>query len=136
MDNLYVEPLKIRDLYYRLSKLDEERFGYVWEPAPPYAGIHCNYYLYHILVTVMGDVWPCIGLEHMRLGNIREGKLKTFWNHPTMDTIRDIKNNIQGVCKSCSKSKNGECYGCPCRRTYLKGPGSTFICKSCWEDNL
>ena len=136
LENLYVEPLKIRDLYYRLAKIDKEKFGYIWTPTPPYAGISCNYYLYHILVTVMGDVWPCIGLEHLRLGNIRDGKLKEFWNHPTMDKIRNIKNNLSGVCQNCQKLKNDECYGCPCRRTYLKGPSKTFICNSCWEDNL
>lgn len=136
LENLYVEPLKIRDLYHRLAKIDKEKFGYIWTPTPPYAGISCNYYLYHILVTVMGDVWPCIGLEHLRLGNIRDGKLEEFWNHPTMDKIRNIKNNLSGVCQNCQKLKNDECYGCPCRRTYLKGPSKTFICNSCWEDNL
>lgn len=136
MDNLYVEPLKIKELYHRLAKIDKERYGYVWDPTPPYAGISCNYYLYHILVTIMGDAWPCIGLEHLKLGNIRNGKLKDFWNHPTMDKIRNIKENINGVCRTCSKLENDECYGCPCRRTYLKGPDSTFVCNSCWEDNL
>jgi len=136
LDNLYVEPTKVKELYYHLSKIDKERYGYVWEPTPPYAGINCNYYLYHILVTIMGDVWPCVGLEHLKLGNIREGKLKEFWDNPTMDKIRNIKNNLQGVCKKCSKFINDVCYGCPCRRTYLKGPDNTFICNSCWDDNL
>lgn len=136
MENLYIDPLKVKSLYYRLSKIDREKFGYHWDPTPPYAGIHCNYYLYHILVTVMGDVWPCIGLSHLCLGNIRDKKLKDCWESETMDSIRNIKKNIKGICQKCDKFKKDECYGCPCRRTYLQGAEKTFECNSCWGDNL
>ena len=136
MENLYVEPSKIKKLYYRLSEIDRKEYGYHWEPTPPYAAVSCNYYLYHILITIMGDVWPCIGLSHMQLGNIREKTLKECWDDEVMDRIRNIHKEIKGVCTSCDKYKDKLCYGCPCRRVYLKGPESFNECKDCWEDNM
>lgn len=136
MKNLYLPPLKIKELYYKLAEIDRRDYGYYWEPAPPYAGINCNYYLYHIVVTIMGDIWPCIGLSHLCLGNIREKSLKECWESKTMERIRNIFQHIKGICQTCEKFKKEICYGCPCRRTYLGGPKKTFICNSCWEDNM
>jgi len=134
MNNLYIPSLKVKELYEKLSQIDQKDYGYYWEPTPPYAGINCNYYYYNVVVTIMGDVWPCIGLPHLVMGNIREKSLKECLKDPIMNTIRNINKNIQGVCKDCDKAD--KCYGCPCRRSFLKGPEKTFICESCWEDNL
>jgi MoaA/NifB/PqqE/SkfB family radical SAM enzyme len=136
MENLYLNPSEVKKLYYNLAKIDREMFGFEWTPMPPYAAINCNYYLYHILVTIMGDVWPCIGLSHLEMGNIREKSLKECWESEQMEMIRNIKQQIKGVCRDCPNFKNDKCYGCPCRRTYLKGKSKTFICNSCWGDNL
>lgn len=136
MENLYLSPLKIKELYFKLAEIDRKDYGYYWEPTPPYAGINCNYYLYHIVVTIMGDIWPCIGLSHLCLGNIREKSLKECWESKTMKKIRNIFQHIKGICQKCEKFKKEICYGCPCRRTYLQGPQKTFICNSCWEDNM
>lgn len=134
LDNLYIEPLRIKELYERLSEIDHNDYGYNWSPMPPYAGINCNYYYYHLCVTIMGDVWPCIGIPEMQIGNIREMSLANCWNSEQVKKIKNIKNEIVGMCKDCKNS--GVCYGCPCRRTYNKGFENAFICKSCWEDNL
>ena len=134
LENLYVSPQEVKELYERLSKIDKEEYGYTWEPTPPYAGINCNYFYYHLCVTIMGDVWPCIGVPDMQVGNIRENTLEECWNSDNVRKIKNINNEIQGVCRTCDKKNI--CYGCPCRRTYNKGSSQTFICNSCWEDNL
>lgn len=134
IENLYVSPEAVKDLYERLSEIDKKEHGYFWEPTPPYAGINCNYYYYHIVVTIMGDIWPCIGLSHLTMGNIREKTLRECWESDTMDKIRNIHELLQGTCKGCSNSK--DCYGCPCRRVYRKGPKKAFISESCWGDNV
>ena len=134
LDNLYVPPQKVKELYEKLAKIDAEEYGYFWNPTPPYAGINCNYFYYHLCVTIMGDVWPCIGVPHMQVGNIREQSIEECWNSDNVRKIRNIDNEIQGICNSCENNEN--CYGCPCRRTYNKGPEATFECLSCWEDNL
>lgn len=133
-ENLYVEPLRVKDLYEQLSELDRSQYGYNWTPTPPYAGINCNYFYYHLCVTIMGDVWPCIGIPEMQVGNIRKDSLRSCWNSEQVRKIKNIKEETQGICKDCVSSSF--CYGCPCRRTYNKGFQNTFICTSCWEDNL
>ena len=134
LDNLYLPPLEVKKLYEKLSKIDKEEYGYNWEPMPPYAGVNCNYFSYHLCITIMGDVWPCIGMSHMQLGNIRNKTLKECWNSENVLKIKNIRNEISGVCKTCKNLSI--CYGCPCRRTYNNGPEKSFICTSCWEDNL
>lgn len=134
LDNLYVNPMEIKALYERLSEIDRTLYGYKWTPTPPYAGINCNYFYYHMCITIMGDVWPCIGIPEMQIGNIREKKLEECWNSEQVKRIKNIKNEVLGVCRTCDNSDF--CYGCPCRRTYNKGFENAFICTSCWEDNL
>lgn len=134
LDNLYINPLEVKKLYERLSEIDRTEYGYNWKPMPPYAGINCNYYYYHLCVTIMGDVWPCIGIPEMQIGNIREKSLRECWNSEQVRKIKNIKNEVTGICKDCENSD--VCYGCPCRRTYNNGFENTFTCNSCWEDNL
>ena len=134
LDNLYVSPMEIKELYERLAEIDKNLYGYNWIPTPPYAGINCNYYYYHMCITIMGDVWPCIGIPEMQIGNIREKRLEDCWNSEQVKKIKNIKNEIIGVCTTCINSDF--CYGCPCRRTYNKGANNALICTSCWEDNL
>ena len=56
LDNLYISPLEVKKLYERLSEIDKKEYGFDWKPMPPYAGVNCNYYYYHLCVTIMGDV--------------------------------------------------------------------------------
>lgn len=134
LENLYLPPLEVKKLYERLAYIDKTEYGYEWEPMPPYAGINCNYFYYHLCITIMGDVWPCIGVPHMEIGNIRNKSLKECWNSEEVKKIKNIHQEVTGVCRSCKNSDI--CYGCPCRRTYNNGPSRTFVCNSCWEENL
>ena len=134
LDNLYISPLEVKKLYERLSEIDKKEYGFDWKPMPPYAGVNCNYYYYHLCVTIMGDVWPCIGIPELQIGNIREKSLKECWDSEQVRKIKNIKKEVTGVCQECENSE--VCYGCPCRRTYNNGFENTFTCNSCWEDNL
>lgn len=134
LDNLYVPALEVKKLYEKLSDIDRKDYGYDWEPMPPYAGVNCNYFSYHMCITIMGDVWPCIGMSHLQIGNIRDMSLKDCWNSKEVAKIKNIRNEVEGICKDCKNSD--VCYGCPCRRTYNGGPEKSFVCNSCWEDNL
>lgn len=134
LDNLYISPLEVKKLYERLSEIDKKEYGFDWKPMPPYAGVNCNYYYYHLCITIMGDVWPCIGIPELQIGNIREKSLKECWNSEQVRKIKNIKKEVTGICQECENSV--VCYGCPCRRTYNNGFENTFTCNSCWEDNL
>ena len=134
LDNLYISPLEVKKLYERLSEIDKKEYGFDWKPMPPYAGVNCNYYYYHLCVTIMGDVWPCIGIPELQIGNIKEKSLKECWNSEQVKKIKNIKKEVKGVCQNCENSE--VCHGCPCRRTYNNGFENTFTCNSCWEDNL
>ncbi|KKQ71607.1 MAG: radical SAM protein [Candidatus Peregrinibacteria bacterium GW2011_GWC2_39_14] len=131
-ENLQITPGELRALYEKLSEIDRQEYGFHWKPAPPYAGIHCNYYLYHIMVTIMGDVAPCIGLPH--IGNIREQSLADLWLSPEVEKVRNILDNVSGKCRTCVEHKEEGCYGCPCRVVYKKGNGALFNSGACFED--
>jgi len=130
--HLQITPEGLKALYERLSTIDREEHGYEWKPAPPYAGIHCNYYLYHIMVTIMGDAAPCIGLPYV--GNIREQSLAELWLNPDVERIRNILDNVAGKCKTCAQHEEEDCYGCPCRMVYKNGPEKLFENSACFED--
>ncbi len=131
-DNLQVTALEVKELYNRLSYIDREEFGYWWRPSPPYAWIHCNYYLYHIMVTIMWDVAGCIGLPY--IWNIKDKSLEQFWMSPEIDKVRNILDHVDGKCKTCSIHKEEDCYWCPCRKIYKKWTDSLYEWSNCFED--
>ncbi|MBD3202722.1 radical SAM protein [Candidatus Woesearchaeota archaeon] len=128
---LEVKPNEIKELYYKLLEIDQKKYGYSWNPAPPYAGFSCDYYYYHLLISCQGDIKPCIGFEK-KLGNIRTHTLRECWEHPFMDKIRNIKQNLKGKCGDCEE----DCYGCPCRRIIRQGEDALFQTNDCFTDNM
>ncbi len=124
-------PDETKDIYYKLLDIDEKEFGYTWKPSPPWVSYHCDYYYYHLLITIQGNIKPCIGFETI-LGNVRTHTLKECWEHPFMDKIRNIKKELKGVCGDCPE----DCYGCPCRRIARRGEASLFKTKDCFADNM
>jgi MoaA/NifB/PqqE/SkfB family radical SAM enzyme len=129
---LDVTPAQVKEVFYRLLEIDQERFGYTWKPCPPWVGFHCDYYYYHILVSCQGDVKPCIGFD-TALGNIRTHTLKECFEHPFIEKRRNIRQHLKGECEECSEQW---CYGCPCRRIARKGEGALFRVDDCFEDNM
>lgn len=101
---------EIKELFFKLSHIDREHYGIVWEPHPPIAGLKCNRHAYSCTVTVSGDVLPCPGVD-IPVGNIRKNSLaEIISSSEVLFKLRHIKDYIKGPCKSCELSN--ECYGC------------------------
>ena len=107
---LNVSAEEIRDLFFKISEIDREKYGVSWEPQPPLVGHRCLRHLYSCFINAYGKVMPCVGVN-IPLGDIRENKLKLILQDS--EVLEDLKNHnetIKGPCRSCEKSKF--CYGC------------------------
>jgi len=107
---LSVSSDELYKLFCELAQIDRERFGIIWEPHPPVAGLKCNRHAYSCTVTVSGDVLPCPGVD-ISVGNIRTSSLaEIISSSDVIFKLRNIREYIKGPCKSCEL--NVECYGC------------------------
>ncbi len=112
LDNewLFVDPLKVHDLFKELAEIDAQRYGITWDPQPPLVGNKCMRHLFSCLVTSKGEVTPCVGLT-ASLGNIRQQSLKEIISTSTiLQDLKNYRNTIKGPCQSCDKAD--QCYGC------------------------
>ena len=132
VDKYQLTAQEVESIAKRFLEIDEQDYGYTWEITPPYIAWTCNFYYGHIYVNIMGDIYPCVGFTMDEpLGNVREMKIKQAYDLPLMKKIRNIDQEITGVCKECPK----DCYGCPCRRLLKTGDmESIFHTKGCWSD--
>ena len=107
---LQVSVNEIRDVFERLEKIDETRFGHKWSPHPTIASFTCKRHLYSCLVNSQGNIQPCTGID-MPVGNIRTERLADIMKRsPVIQKLRNIYSNIEGECKSCEFAF--DCYGC------------------------
>ncbi len=100
----------VAELFEKLAKIDRENYGINWEPQPPLVGNRCMRHQFSCVVTVSGDVIPCVGIT-IPVGNIRHTPLQDII--ADSDVICDLKNYkslIKGPCRDCEKSD--QCYGC------------------------
>ncbi len=74
---LSVDSEKLKNLFARLSAIDQEKYGRNWEPQPPLVGNRCMRHQVSCLLTATGYVNPCVGVT-IPLGNIRENPLATI----------------------------------------------------------
>lgn len=130
-DGLSVESDKIRDLFFKLSEIDREKYGYNWLPQPPLVGGRCLRHQFSCAVNVYGDVIPCVGVT-IPVGNIRENKLADIIkDSEVIENLRNYKKLIKGPCSKCEK--NDECYGCRGAAYQLTGD---YLASDplCWEN--
>ncbi len=107
---LGVEPRQLKELFSRLSVLDQEKFGRTWEPQPPLVGNKCMRHQVSCVVTATGEVMPCVGVT-IALDNIRNNKLADILkNSEVITNLKNYRTTIKGHCASCEKA--AECYGC------------------------
>jgi radical SAM protein with 4Fe4S-binding SPASM domain len=107
---LGVEPGELKELFVRLSAIDQEKFGRTWEPQPPLVGNKCMRHQVSCVVTATGDVMPCVGVT-IPLDNIRRNTLASILkNSEVVNNLKNYRQMIKGECRSCEKS--AECYGC------------------------
>ncbi len=114
--SLDVESNKFKALFYELSEIDRREYWYFWIPSPPWAAIKCNYYFYHIFVTNLWFVRPCIWVND--IWNIRKQPLEYYRNSPEMNSIKGIPDNPSWKCITCINNIVDKCYWCPCRKLY------------------
>jgi radical SAM protein with 4Fe4S-binding SPASM domain len=101
---------EVRNLYERLADIDRNEFGIYWTPRPPCAGPRsCQHHLYALYVRSDGIIQPCSGVE-IQVGSTRTGGLREAMKSPLISGLRNIRDTIQGKCKSCKLS--AQCYGC------------------------
>lgn len=107
---LDVSPSELKELFTKLSKIDQEKFGRHWEPQPPLVGNKCMRHQVSCVVTATGDVMPCVGVT-IPLDNIRQTRLELILkNSEVVNNLKNFRETIKGECRSCEKAE--ECYGC------------------------
>lgn len=92
-----------------LSKIDQDEFGYYWQPSLPYmvGGIceieqrGCKKYTYNIVILSNGNAIPCYA-TYFVLGNIRKKFLKDLLNHPIRKKL--LCKNYNCLCRVYSKT--------------------------------
>ncbi len=107
---LGVDSGELKELFVRLSAIDQEMFGRTWEPQPPLVGNKCMRHQVSCLVTATGDVMPCVGVT-IPLDNIRNSKLAYILkNSEVINNLKNYRQMIKGECHNCEKA--ADCYGC------------------------
>ena len=128
---LYVDLLKLKDLFFKISEMDRKKYGIKWDPQPPLMGIKCLRHQFSCLLNSQGYLLPCVGVN-IPLGNIRQNSLKDILaQSEVMGDLRNYRTNIKGPCRKCDKSDN--CYGCRGAAYQLTGD---YLASDplCWEN--
>ena len=111
VENAWLQPSseEIRGVFEKLSALDRE-YGYNWEPRPPLVGDRCLRHQYSCLVTSVGNVFPCVGID-IPVGSVRRTPLREIISgSEIIQDLRNHLNTIKAPCAACELA--GECYGC------------------------
>lgn len=107
---LQVSVNEVRDVFEKLEKIDETRFGNKWSPHPTIASFTCKRHLYSCLVNSQGYIQPCTGID-MPVGNVKTERLADILKRsPVVQKLRNIYANIEGECNGCEFAF--DCYGC------------------------
>jgi radical SAM protein with 4Fe4S-binding SPASM domain len=107
---LFVDSLRVYELFKKLAQIDREHYDEHWDPQPPLVGNRCLRHMFSCLVTSKGVVTPCVGIN-VPLGNIRKDRLDVIIARSKL--IKELKNHrqtIKGPCRRCDKAEH--CYGC------------------------
>lgn len=107
---LRVSVNEVRDVFEKMEKIDETRFGNKWSSHPTIASFTCKRHLYSCLVNSQGYIQPCTGID-MPVGNVKTERLADILKRsPVVQKLRNIYENIEGECKGCEFTF--DCYGC------------------------
>ncbi|MBU1568882.1 MAG: radical SAM protein [Proteobacteria bacterium] len=130
---LGVNPQNLKELFEKLSKIDQEMFGRNWDPQPPLVGNKCMRHQVSCLVTATGEVMPCVGVT-ITLGNVCNKKLAHILkNSEIINNLKNYRATIKGQCSSCEKA--AECYGCRGAAYQLTGD---YLASdpTCWRNSI
>ena len=77
-----------------MLEIDENEFGYTWEPRPPFVASTCQLVYINMVAGIQGDVRPCYSV-FINAGNIREQSLEEIWNSEVLKSIRNMEANLK-----------------------------------------
>jgi radical SAM protein with 4Fe4S-binding SPASM domain len=107
---LHVDPQKLKETFFKIARLDRDKYKISWDPQPPLIGIKCLRHQFSCLLNSQGYVLPCVGIN-IPLGNIRERKLaEIIKESEVVQDLRNYRAHIKGPCRQCAKIDT--CYGC------------------------
>lgn len=110
-NNLTISQKELKELFDKLSNIDEQDFGIKWDSShPPIAGTSCNRHYYSLYVKADGNVIPCSGID-ISVGNVRKESLCNIISQSKIiQELRNIDSKIKGKCHNCDLGVH--CYGC------------------------
>lgn len=130
---LAVAPGELKELFERLSAIDQEKFNRNWEPQPPLVGNKCMRHQVSCVVTATGEVMPCVGVT-IALDNIRRTALADILkNSEVIHNLKNYRKKIKGECRSCERAI--ECYGCRGAAYQLTGDYLAAD-PTCWRNSV
>lgn len=81
------------EVFKKLAKIDEEKYGIAHSTCFPYAGgVPCTIRGLGLFIKIQGDCFDCPG-ESRELGNLRDHSLEEIW-----ERVADITSGFDGKC--------------------------------------
>lgn len=85
----------------------------------------CSICRYYLCISAEGDVFPCVGWQNNKLGNIQEKSIKEIWQDSSeIKCLREIKRNSFPSCVSCED--RGYCAVCMMSNSNENKDGDAF----------
>lgn len=98
------------------SQLTKEYADYLYDSAKEKYAMTaddpiCSICRYYLCISAEGDVFPCVGWQNNKLGNLQEKSIKEIWQDSSeIKCLREIKRNSFPRCVSCED--RGYCTVC------------------------
>lgn len=106
---------------YAVYLYDSAKEKYAMTADDPICSI-CRYYL---CISAEGDVFPCVGWQNNKLGNLQEKSIKEIWQDSSeIKCLREIKRNSFPRCVSCED--RGYCTVCMMSNSNENEDGDAF----------
>ena len=109
-DKIAISDDQAKDLFYRILNIDRQEYGYDWIPTPPNISWSCTQRTTSCYITSTGDIKLC-NSTNIRLGNIRDDKLRDVLLSSEMQALRDLS-RVYGNCAKCPYLGVYCCAGC------------------------
>jgi len=106
---------EVQRMKYRLLEIDQQEFGFTWNPHTPLVGGGCRQLEYSLCITVEGYARPCaavlINFINVRPNSPNSMTLSQAIEHPFIKRARNAEHYLTGKCSECFY-KSDECIGC------------------------
>lgn len=112
------------------SQLTKEYADYLYDSAKEKYAMTaddpiCSICRYYLCISAEGDVFPCVGWQNNKLGNLQEKSIKEIWQDSSeIKCLREIKRNSFPRCVSCED--RGYCTVCMMSNSNENEDGDAF----------